>query len=54
MNETGVTLSKLGSIKVLIGRDNRQDYCSTRVERQMMIAVECISADGRYLRPIVI
>lgn len=54
MDETGVMLSKLGSVKVLVGRDDRRDYRGARVERQMVTAVECISADGRYLKPMVI
>jgi hypothetical protein len=54
MDETGVMLSKLGSVKVLVGQDDRRDYRGARVERQMVTAVECISADGRYLKPMVI
>jgi hypothetical protein len=54
MDETRVMLSKLGSVKVLVGQDDRRDYHSVRVERQMVSAVECISADGRYLKPMVI
>lgn len=54
MDETGVMLSKLGSIKVLVRHDDKRDYRGARVERQMVTAVECISADGRYLKPLVI
>jgi hypothetical protein len=54
MDETGVMLSKLGSVKVLLGRNDSRDYRGARVERQMVTAVECISADGRYLEPMVI
>lgn len=54
MDETGVMLSKLGSVKVLVGQNDRRDYRGARVERQMVTAVECISADGRYLKPMVI
>ena len=54
MDETGVMLSKLGSVKVLVGQDDRRDYRGARVERQMVTAVECISADGRHLKPMVI
>jgi hypothetical protein len=54
MDETGVMLSKLGSVKVLVGRNDSRDYRGARVERQMVTAVECISADGRYLKPMVI
>lgn len=54
MDETGVMLSKLGSVKVLIGRSDSRDYRGARMERQIVTAVECISADSRYLKPIVI
>lgn len=54
MDETGVMLSKLGSVKVLVGRDDMRDYRGARVKRKMVTAVECISADGRYLKPMVI
>jgi hypothetical protein len=54
MDETGVMLSKLGSVKVLVGRNDSRDYRGARVERQIVTAVECISADGRYLKPMVI
>jgi hypothetical protein len=51
-DEIGVMLSKLGSVKVLVGRHDTRDYRGVRVER--VTAVECISADGRYLKPIMI
>ena len=54
MDETGVMLSKLGSIKVLVRHDDKRDYRGARVERQMVTAIECISADGRYLKPLII
>jgi hypothetical protein len=54
MDETGVMLSKLGSVKVLVGRNDSRDYRGARVERQMVTVVGCISADGKYLKPIVI
>ena len=54
MDETGVMLSKLGSVKVLVGRNDSRDYRGARVEREMVTAVECISADGRYLEPMII
>lgn len=54
MDETEVMLSKLGSIKVLVRHDDKRDYRGARVERQMVTAVECISADGSYLKPLVI
>lgn len=54
MDETGVMLSMLGSVKVLVGRDDTRDYRGARVKRTMVTAIECISADGRYLDPLVI
>jgi hypothetical protein len=33
MDETGVMLSKLGSVKVLVGRSDTRDYRGARVER---------------------
>lgn len=54
MDETGVMLSMLGSVKVLVGRDDTRDYRGARVKRTMVTAIECISADGRYLDPLII
>lgn len=54
MDETGVMLSKLGSVKVLVGKDDRRDYRGAGVKRTMVTAVECISADGRALLPLII
>ena len=54
MDETGVLLSVLGSIKVLVGRGDLSKYRGAGVKRTMVTAVECISADGRSLNPLVI
>ncbi|KAM0703962.1 hypothetical protein Q7P35_008968 [Cladosporium inversicolor] len=54
MDETGVMLSMLGSIKVLTGRKDLRDYRGARVKRTVVTAIECVSADGRYLKPMVI
>ena len=54
MDETGVMLSMLGSVKVLVGRDDLRDYRGTGVKRTMVTAIECISADGRSLLPLII
>jgi len=53
-DETGVMLSKLGSVKVLIGKDDLRDYRGAREKRTMVTAIECISGDGRYLTPMII
>lgn len=54
MDETGVMLSKLGSVKVLVGEKDTRDYRGTWNERETVTVVECISADGRSLKPLVI
>jgi len=54
MDETGVMLSMLGSVKVLVGKDDMRDYRGARVKRTTVTAVECISANGRYLEPLII
>jgi hypothetical protein len=54
MDETGVMLSMLGSAKVLVGKDDPRDYRGAGVKRTMVTAVECISADGRSLLPLII
>jgi hypothetical protein len=54
MDETRVMLSKLGSVKVLVGRDNPRDYRGAGEKRTMVTTVECISADGRVLLPPII
>ena len=54
MDETGVMLSVLGSVKVLVGKDDRRKHRGARVNRTTVTAIECISADGRYSNPVVI
>ena len=54
MDETGVMLSMPGSVKVLVGKDDTRDYRGARVKRTTVTAIECISANGRYLKPIII
>ena len=54
MDETGVMLSMLGSVKVLVGKDDPRAYRGAGVERTMVTAIECISADGRSLLPMII
>ncbi|MCJ1284789.1 hypothetical protein MMC26_004125 [Xylographa opegraphella] len=46
MDETGVMLSKLGSVKVLVGKDDFRDYRGAGFKRTMVTAIECISADA--------
>jgi hypothetical protein len=54
MDETGVMLSMLGSVKVLVGKDDIQAHRGASVKRTMVTAIECISADGRSLHPLII
>jgi len=56
MDETGVMLSMLGSVKVVVGRDDMRDYRGTNVKPTLVTAVECVSGDGnvRYLSPMII
>jgi hypothetical protein len=54
MDETGVMLSMLSCVKVLVGKDDPRDYRGAGVKRTMVTAIECISADGRALLPLII
>lgn len=54
MDETGVMLSMLNSVKFLVGKDDIRGYRGARIERTMVTAVEFISADGSCLNPIII
>jgi len=40
MDETGIMLSALGSLKVLVGRDDLRNYQGTGVKRTMITVVE--------------
>ncbi|KAJ5471897.1 hypothetical protein N7539_008466 [Penicillium diatomitis] len=52
MDEAGVLLSVLNSLKVLVGKDDLRKHRGTTVKRTLVTAVECISADGRSLHPL--
>jgi hypothetical protein len=54
IDETRVMLCMLGSIKVLISKDDPQDYRGVGVKRTMVTGIECISANGRSLLPMII
>ena len=54
MDETGVMLSKLNSVKVLVGKDNQRGYRGARLKRTTVTAIECVSGDGRCLNPMII
>lgn len=44
VDETGVMLSKLGRVKVFVGKDDIRDYRSARVKRTTITAIECTIA----------
>jgi hypothetical protein len=54
IDETGVILSMLGSVKVLVSKNDMRSYRGARVKRKLVTAIECISGDGRYLNPLII
>jgi len=54
MDETGVLLSVLNSLKVLVGKNELRDYRGAGVKRTLITAIECVSADGRCLHPLII
>ena len=54
VDETGVMLSMLGLVKVLVGKDDMRNYRGARVKRTIVTAIEYISGDGRYLNPMII
>jgi hypothetical protein len=54
IDETRVMLCMLGSIKVLLSKDDPRDYRGAGVKHTMVTAIECISADGRSLLLIII
>src|SRR5437762_2001425 len=53
MDETGVLLSVFNSLKVLTGEDDLS-YKGAGVKWTLITAIECISADGRSLHPLII
>jgi hypothetical protein len=42
MDETGVMLSMLGCVKVLVDKDNMRNYRDTRVKRTVVTAIKCV------------
>jgi hypothetical protein len=54
MDETGVMLCKLNSVKVIVSKDNHRNCRGARVKRTTITAIECVSGDGRYLNPMII
>jgi hypothetical protein len=54
INKTKVILSILSSIKVLISKYNMQDYKSARVKCTIVIIIEYINNNSKYLNLIII
>lgn len=54
MDETGVLLGKLGSLKVLVGKNELRNYRGASSKRTLITAIECISVTGNSLNPLVI
>jgi hypothetical protein len=54
IDETGVILSILGSIKILVSKYNIRDYRGMRVEHITITIIEYISSDNRYLNSMII
>jgi 3'-phosphoadenosine 5'-phosphosulfate sulfotransferase len=54
MNETKVMLFMPGFVKVLVGKNDIRDYRDARIKRTTMTAIECISADDKYLTSMII
>jgi hypothetical protein len=54
MDETGIMLSHLTSRKVLLHRNDLRRHRGAGSKRVQVTAIECISADGRCLNPLII
>lgn len=54
IDEIDIMLSMFGPIKVLVGKDDRRDYRGTGTMRTMVTAIECVSASGECLNPMII
>jgi hypothetical protein len=44
----------LGLVKFLISKVDKRKYRGIRIKYTTVNAIKCISADGRYLNPIII
>lgn len=54
LDETGVLLSVLNSLKALVNSKDLRKYRGAAVKRTNITAIECISANGRHLDPLII
>ena len=54
MDETDAILSMLGSVKILVGKDDLRDYRSVGIKQTMATIVEYVSANSRLLLLLII
>ena len=54
IDKTRVILYMLSFIKVLISKDDLRDYKGASIKRIIVIAIKCISANGKSLLLIII
>lgn len=54
IDKTGVMLSMLSLVKVLVGKNDMRSYRGARIKRKIVTAIKRISGDGRYLNPLII
>jgi hypothetical protein len=54
IDETEVILSKLSSIKVLIGKEDLRDYRGASKKQIIVTAIKCISTNSKVLLPLII
>lgn len=54
MDEMGVMLSSLASLKVFASRHDHSKHRAAPLKRETVTVIECIPANGRHLNPLVI
>jgi hypothetical protein len=54
IDKTGVQLSILNSMKMLVSRNDLSNGRGAGVQRTLITAIECISANGESLPPLII
>lgn len=54
MYETGVLLSVLKSLQVVVSSEDLGNYRGDAVTQTNITAIKCISTDGRHLDPTII
>jgi hypothetical protein len=54
VDETGITLSRLTSRKVLLHKNDMRRCRGVGAKRTLVTAIECISASGKCLEPLII